>query len=245
MSVNLLTDISKMMGDPSVRHWSNIKNLIPTASPTDPQFDLAQAHDSTFYKIRFADYHLFILQQLYDPNTAEREGEIQHWVRAELHSIVYNLYSALDSLGYEINLAYGFGLPAHRIHFDHDHNPNQTRNNCLKCELRKIDDELHSYLDNSSREAWFDYFRRLRNQVTHRHFPVWNLGITVGGENGGGTLRINLPDNPENMKPGAGDYLQNLELRQYCQDTRENVRVVVEEVYRLITPRIKQRYSFP
>jgi hypothetical protein len=245
MSVNLLTNISGMMRDPSVHNWFSIRNLIPTGNLTEQELDLARAHDSTFYKIRFADYHLFILGQIYDPNARQREGEIQHWVRAEMHSIVYNLYSALDSLGYEINLAYGFTIPPYRIHFDHDHDPTQTRNNCLRCELRKINDDLHCYLDRTLSQPWFDYFRRLRNQVTHRHFPPWNLGVTVGGNNGGGTLRIRLPDDPEIRNPGANDYLRNLELRQYCEDTREDVRKVIEEIYPRITPKIKQRYGFP
>jgi hypothetical protein len=248
VSVNLLTNISNLRGDRSIRNWSDIKNMIPTGNLTEPQLDLAQAHDSTFYKIRFADYHIFILRQLYDPNRKDRGEEMQHWVRAELHSIVYNLYSALDSLGYEINLAYGFGIPAHRIHFDHGHDTKQTRNNCLRCELRKnviiIGDQLHRYLERSLSDPWFDYFRRLRNQITHKHFPVWNLAISAEGEDAG-RMTISLPDNPENMNPGSGDYTQNLELRQYCEATRERVREVLEEVYRIIAPQIRQRYGSP
>jgi hypothetical protein len=241
MSVNLLTNISDRMHDPRVRNWFNIRNLIPSSKLTDLQLDLAQAHDSTFYKIRFADYHLFILGQIYDPDAEAREGETQQWVRAEMHSTVYNLYSALDSLGYEINLAYGFGINPGGVTIHHNHP--KIVNGCLRCELTKINDDLYRYLETSLNDvSWFNYFRRLRNQVTHRHFPVWNIGRVVEGN--GGRFAVRLPDNPENMNPQPSDYSRHLEVRQYCESTREEVINVTEEVYRLITPMIRQRYGF-
>jgi hypothetical protein len=55
------------------------------------------------------------------------EADTQNWARAEMHSILFNLYSALDSLGYEINLAYQFGMDSGDIHIYHPI-PNWRRN---------------------------------------------------------------------------------------------------------------------
>lgn len=62
-----------------------------------------------------------------------REEDTRNWARAEMHSIIFNLYSALDSVGYEINLVYKFGIAPGKIHIHHQHQT--TMKNCLRCEI--------------------------------------------------------------------------------------------------------------
>jgi hypothetical protein len=43
--------------------------MIPTGNKLTPsQLEFSQVHESTFYKIRFADYHLSTLEQIYHPH---------------------------------------------------------------------------------------------------------------------------------------------------------------------------------
>jgi hypothetical protein len=105
----------------SMPNWLEIQKLIPTDNLTEAQLKFSQAHWSTFYKIRYVDYHLAILDQIYHPLMSHSEGDIQNWARAEMHSISFNLYSALDSLGYEINLTYKFRIKPSNIHIHHEH----------------------------------------------------------------------------------------------------------------------------
>jgi hypothetical protein len=71
--------------------------LAPSPTPK-ALLSLVQGHESTYSKIKFAQYHYHILDQLYRPKRTLRKKDTQHWVRAEMHSIIINLYSALDSL---------------------------------------------------------------------------------------------------------------------------------------------------
>jgi hypothetical protein len=237
--VILLGNMSSLMNDTSLRNWYEIKMLLPKDNLSCPQLDLVQTHDSIFYKIRFADYHLSILQQIYRPDMLDPGGDIDNWVRAEMHSIIYNLYSALDSLGYEINLAYGFNIERKKINIYHHKNHNDEKN-CLRCKIKDFNDDLTSYIETSLKEdTWFNYFHRLRIQITHRSFPVKQRTMVIGDE-GGGTLKMKLPDIPEKINPGQNDYSRGLELCKYCEDTREYVREFIENVYTHIKPKIPE-----
>jgi meiotically up-regulated gene 157 (Mug157) protein len=79
-------------------------------------------------------YHLRILQQIY--GIRKRRASAQHWAKTEMHSIVFNLYSALDSLGYEINLAYGFRIDSGNI-LIHHRDKKKLNNKCLRCRVKK------------------------------------------------------------------------------------------------------------
>lgn len=238
--VELLTDISGFMNDPSLRNWFEIRSLLPTTAKLScPLSDLVQAHDSVFYKLRFADYYLFILQQIYSSNMLDPGGDIDNWVRAELHSIIYNLYSALDSLGYEINLAYGFNIERGKIHIHHSKKHDAKKERCcLRCEIKKRNDDLSHYIETSLNEdTWFDYFHRLRNQITHRNLLAKQRTMVIGGE-GGATVKMKLPDIPEKINPGQNDYSLDIELREYCEKTRKNILEFIENVYPHIRPKI-------
>jgi hypothetical protein len=66
--------------------------------------------------------------------------------------------------------------------------------------------------------------------------------INVG--NGGTPFKMKLPDDPEEKDPDPTcGYLKNLELLQYCEGIREDVRKVIEDTYPFIEPKIKDRYG--
>lgn len=76
MSVTLLTNISSRNSTPES---SDIQKLIPTGSKLTPsQLEFPQAYESTFYKIRFADYHLSTLEQIYHPHMENREEDTKN-----------------------------------------------------------------------------------------------------------------------------------------------------------------------
>jgi len=60
----------------------------------------------------------------------------------------------------------------------------------------------------------------LRNQITHKHHAVLNIGIIAGID---GTLILRIPNNPTRSNPNEDDYSNNLELKQYCVNTRTEV----------------------
>lgn len=214
-------------------NWLEIQKLIPTSTLTDTQLKFAQAHESTFYKIRYVDYHLAILDQVYHPLIPYSEGDIRNWARAEMHSIVFNLYSALDSLGYEINLAYKFRIKPSKIHIHHEHKT--WMENCLRCKLDKQNDNLTSSIRCWLGLGWFKRFHKLRNQITHKHLPVLLTSITMGP---GGTIILKIPNDPTKSNPKLSDYSYNLELKQYLVDTRTQVVETIENIYPLIQHRI-------
>jgi hypothetical protein len=238
-----LSDLTYNEQDPTIQNWLAIQRLI-VAQWGPKVLEIGQTHESTFYKIRYADHHLFILGQKYQPNMTNMEQGTQQWIRAETNSIIYNLYSSLDSLGYEINLAYDFGIDAGDIKIHHKH-PKVIKD-CLRCELNKVDDDLAHYLNNSlkdSKDHWFNHFRELRNQITHRNLPVMGNTVTVGGS-GGGTFRVRFPDNPKDRDPDPSTgYLKDLEILQYCGDTRKQVLEITEGVCLRIKDRIRHVYS--
>jgi hypothetical protein len=239
MSVNLLAGIDNRNNN-NLPNWSRIQRLIPTSNLTEPQLKVAQAHESTFFKIRFSDYHISILEQIYRPDMTDSKEDTKNWARAEMHSIVFNLYSALDSLGYEINLAYQFGIDPSKIHIYH--NPKKPVKNCLRCKIDKQKDSVTSSLNNSLNQHWFEIFHKLRNQITHKDLPVLQISKSVGGNAGGDTFKLKIPNDPTNSNPrdDKGDYSDNLELKQYCVNTRTDVLKTIEGVYPLIEHKIPQ-----
>jgi hypothetical protein len=73
--------------------------------------------------------------------------------------------------------------------------------------------------------------------MTHRDLFIDK--IVAGGSNG---LPIILPDDPT-TKEDMPAFLKGKDLGEYCEDTTEDVRKVIEEVYRLMIPKIRQRYN--
>lgn len=216
-------------------NWSKIQTLISSTIPDTNLLDFAQSHESTKTKIIFADYHYYILNQFYRPSVTKRETDTDSWVRAEFHSLVINLYSALDSLAYEINLAYNFGLKPNQINIYHTHTSFQQ--NCIRCNIDNQNDALTALINIEFAKTWFQIFNKLRNQIVHKNLPVITIGL------GGLATKITIPNDPSNTNPQYGDYSQGLEINQYSQTIRKNVVNIIEQTYPLIESRIKNRYN--
>ena len=233
MDVTLLSDMHKCNSDFS--NWNNIQKLIPHTFNNSDLLEFSQSHESTKTKVTFADYHYFILDQFYKPKTTTRETDTDSWARAEFHSIVSNLYSALESLVYEINLAYNFGLRANQIYLNHNHK--QFNSDCVRCQITAQKDNVTSQLDGNLNTAWFQIFNKLRNQIIHKNLPV--IQVIVGST----TTTITIPDDPVNTNPQSTDFSRNLEINQYCKNIRKNVVEIIENIYPLIKDKIKTRFS--
>jgi len=216
-------------------NWVKFDNLLPKSQLTPQLLELTQSHLATKYKIAFADYHYHILNQLYIPNITIREADTQNWVRAELHSIVMSLYSALDSLFFEINLAYQFGLQSWEIHVHHNHQ--NFISSCIRCCLNSKNDNLTSLINTELSQPWFEIFRQLRHQIIHKNLPVLQFRI------GPSTTRIILPDNPTDSNPSQNGYSNQLEVNQYCRDRRNDILKIVENAYHILESKVKQAYS--
>jgi hypothetical protein len=100
-------------------------------------------------------------------------------------------------------------------------------------------DALTSYLrDSLDQQSWFNHFSKLRNQMAHRNLTIFQI------ISGGNTVKIKIPDDP-NTTDEMPAYSKNLDLREYCQKTTENVRKVIEDVYHLIEKRLRDTYGIP
>ncbi|MBM3910537.1 MAG: hypothetical protein FJ356_02685 [Thaumarchaeota archaeon] len=235
MDITLLDDMQKHNNN-DFPNWVKIQQLMPNSFSNTDLLDYDQSHTSTRSKVTFADYHYHILEQLYQPHVTEREKNTVGWVRAEFHSIVMNLYSALDSLAYEINLAYNFGLRINQIYIHHNHSTFVS--DCFRCNLNNENDSLTSLLNNELNKSWFQTFNKLRNQIIHKNLPVIQIILATNTT----TTKIKIPDDPSNTSPQINDYSQDLEINCYCKDLRNNVVKIIEQVYPLIEPKIKSKY---
>ena len=233
MSVNLYTDMY-MTNDPDLPNWSDIQSLIPSSTTGKPKLtEFSQAHTTTYKKFKFAIYHLNILQQVYGVNRNNFTSQISapyDWALAEAHSIIFNLYSALDAVSNEINLAYNFQLKPNEV---------GIQKPCLQHLIGNQNDALSSYLETSLfKQDWFRYFINLRNQMTHRNLTIFKQVIVVGRVE----LFVKIPDDPSS-RDDMPSYSENIDLAQYCDDIRKKVLEVIENICPLIKPRIKQRYG--
>jgi hypothetical protein len=221
-------------------NWIKINNLIPKSNITEEILLLSQTHLALKYKIAFADYHLHLLDQLYKPNTTERQSDTENWVRAELYAIITTLYSVLDTLFFEINLSYAFGLSVNQIHTHHNHT--KPDSNCIRCLIDQKNNNLTCYINTTFVQKWFEVFRELRNQITHKNLPVLQFVLRPTQEPS--TTKITLPNNPTNNNPKVEDYSDNLEISQYCKERRNDIIRVVEKTIELIESELRLTYKF-
>lgn len=234
MEVDLLNDMERKL-DNELLNWVRIQKLIPSGISSSDLLEFSQTHMSVKSKITFTDYHYHILNQLYRPADTPREVDTDSWARAEMHCIVINLYSALDSLAHEINLAYQFGINISCIHIHHDHQ--QPKQDCVRCRLDTENDSLTSFINNELNNQWFETFRKLRNQITHKSLPI--ILVRIGGV----ATQIMIPNDPTKTNPQYQDYSQKLEINQYCLDRRNDISRIVEKAYELMEPKIKTTYN--
>jgi hypothetical protein len=241
MEVRLLENVRQSTID-VMPNWNRIQSHIPSNIP-DPLLPYAQAHDSALSKISFAEYHFNNLNQLYRPDATERTTDTSDWVRAEINSIVMNLYSALDTFFEETNLSYGFHVPESKIHTWHSHTSIQP--NCIRCRLNTAGDSLSTRINTELSGSWFDIFHKFRNQMMHQSLPVIMVHIRVSelATASDRTTRFTIPNDPSLSNPGYSDYSMNLEANDYCRRTIDRVRLVIDNSYPLFESRVLSLYG--
>jgi hypothetical protein len=230
MNVNLMQNMYQK-NDPKMPNWSKIEALIPPIHLRPDMLGFSQTHESIKGKIAMADYHYHILDQLYRPSQTDMQTDRKWWARGEMHCIITNLYSALDSLAHEINLAYNIGLQLNEVDIP------RVRSRFSQ------GDPVASCLNQELSQPWFATFENLRHQITHRNVPIIQFTITVGDP----TIRMMIPDdptknNPQNDPP-PGDFSKKLEINQYCFNRRNDVLNLTEKIYPILKPMIRQRYG--
>lgn len=226
--------------DKEMQNWSKIAILIKYGNAPPSLYEIHRSHTAAKFKITFADYHYYLLNQLYRPDETPRETDTQMWARAEMNSIVYNLYSALDSLASEINLAYNFGLKQNKIHIFHNHQ--EFESNCLRCSLDKQSDKLTSYLNQELGQPWFIMFNKLRNQITHKNLPVFGQAISTGDpEVPDDSIHLTIPEDPTEVN--VTYHTKTVEISRYCFDLRNNVVKTTENTFGLLEAPIKNTFG--
>lgn len=239
MKVYLLEDMHNK-NEKEMRNWSKIAQIIQYGNAPPPLYEIHRSHTATIFKITFADYHYHILDQLYRPNETPRRTDTIMWARAEMNSIVYNLYSALDSLANEINLAYNFGIRENKIHIFHNHQ--KFKSDCVRCSLDKENDKLTFTLNQELSQNWFLLFNKLRNQITHKHLPVIGQSISNGDpEVPYNAIHLTIPEDPTDMNPSIQTKM--VEINVYCMDLRNNVLRAAEKIFDLLETPIKKTFN--
>jgi len=204
---------------------------------TDARQAFVDAHANTIRCVGAADYHYHILNQVYIPDVVRMGSLTTLWVQIEAESIVIALYSALDSLMQEINLACNFGVRENGVSAyhpeEHRESPN-THTRCVRCKLSLEDDSLGRYLNEELTLDWFDKLRRLRNRIAHRRLIATNTNLDIGRP----TTYIEMPSDPEANRfteiPRRG-----IEINSYCASGRADVARTIGNSYELLAPRIR------
>jgi hypothetical protein len=221
-------------------NWSKIATLIIYGNAPPSLAEMHRSHTATKFKITFVDYHYHILDQLYRPDETPTETDTPMWARAEMNSIVYSLYSALDSLANEINLAYGFGIGENKIHIFHSHL--KFDSDCLRCNLDKQNDKLTSALNHELGQSWFLTFNKLRNQITHKNLPLIGMAISTGDPaTPDNAIHLTIPEDP--TETNVTRDTKRVEINRYCLDLRNNVVKVAENTFDLLEPPIKKTFG--
>jgi hypothetical protein len=223
-------------------NWNRLQSELP--SPVPPKLlDYAQRHESTRSRMSFAEYHLHNLDALYASTELQDASDAADRALAEVHSVIFSLDSALDSLAYELNLVYQLGVPASSTHIFHEHG--RFMPNCVRCHLDSMSDPVTSYLETELGMAWFGVFIKLRSQIATTNLPIIKVDLRTSETSGGAVPKtlLTLPNDPSNANPRSTDYSMNLEANQYCQEIIDRVRHVIEGVYPLIEPKVRKIYA--
>ena len=223
-------------------NWNRVQSELP--SPVPPKLlDYAQRHESTRSRMSFAEYHLHNLEALYTSTEPQDASDAADRTLAEVHSVVFSLDSALDSLAYELNLVYQLGVPASSTHIFHEHT--RFMPECVRCHLDSMSDPVTSYLGTELSMAWFGVFLKLRKQITCKNLPIVKVDFRTSGTSGEAVQKtlLTLPNDPSNPNPRSTDYSMNLEANQYCQEIIDRVRHVIEGVYPLVEQKVRKIYA--
>jgi hypothetical protein len=108
------------------------------------------------------------------------------------------------------------------------------------CIVNQVDSRLSNHLNKGLGQDWFEHFRNLRHQMTHRTLPVCEIGVSSEDpdipENTSYLRRI--PNDPSNNNPQHRDFSKDLDFNDYCQDCRINVVALIEQAYKIIEPKV-------
>ncbi len=215
----------------SIPRWHDILKEVYRFDRTPKLQDFVDVHATTIRRVGIADYHYHNLCQIYSPDKTPTKAHTTSWAEAEMESIISTLYSSLDSLAQEVNLAYKFGIDEGKVHIYHNMKPHA---HCVRCDLNKQNDSLANYLNGELSSDWFDMFRKLRNRLTHRLLLPSNTNFEIGNP----TSYIEIPPDPAatrfTIKPRQG-----IEINTYCVKSRQNVVSVINNTYDMLTTKIK------
>jgi hypothetical protein len=206
-------------------------------------------HETTFERIKLAEYQLDILmnldtrisfvisnnKDLYDSNNEHIETDNKH------HSIIYvlvlALFSALESLLHEINLACDLGLKEWKV----------DDNMLLKIPL-EFPILKRVCLDILKQED-FLYLKDLRNLLTHRRLTLLALNASYEFPHPSPfrpyTIRAKcityLPDKPI-AEIGSETYNNKKELKQTLKKSYDFICDTKERVYEALSIELRNRY---
>lgn len=235
MQIELLDDLADE-SNRKIAGWQKIRAEFDLYPRTPELQKFVNAHATTIQRIGLADYHYHNLDQIYKPNGAQPHALANIWASGESVSFVFILYSALDSLAQELNLAYKFGIDEMQVHIHHGpKHLKSPQSNCLRCSLNKTGDSISSFLNQELSNGWFDFLHLLRNRITHRQLLATNLNFTVGQSE----ITIEISPDPDapifNVQPKQG-----FEINAFCVDNRKKVVDSIDTVYGVLLPKVKQ-----
>lgn len=143
-----------------IRVWHDVLEAIDRTDNeggrTEARQNFVDSHANTIRLVSSADYHYHNLSQIYEPDITTMDRLTTIWVQIEAESVVFVLYSALESLMQEVNLAYKLGIDEDRVHIYHrqDHRA-ALGANCARCELDRQEDVLSDYFRGELSSDWF------------------------------------------------------------------------------------------
>ena len=143
---------------PILPHWEEFNKIIDKTNHI-----LAIAHATVGNRLAFASMHLSILRQATN-NTLKR---------ALFEDTIINLVSSFEVLAHVLNQFYSIRIKDILVSFDHrdkDDVKNKTSKNCLRCELRKHNTYIATFLDNELKTCspvndWYAALIQFRHQI--------------------------------------------------------------------------------
>jgi hypothetical protein len=237
MSISLLGDLDNEdnRGIPEWRAILNEVNRTDSSVPVRPSSrqDYVDAHATTIRRIGGADQHYHILSQIYVPDVTMSGSLTTIWAQIQAETVIFMLFSSLDSLMQEVNLAYNFRIPDYSINVYHDAIKHGQRpsGSCVRCAINRTNDSLTAFLNIELGSTWFENLRILRNRISHKQLLATNTNL------GQTTVYIEIPTDPNatrfNQPARTG-----IEINSYCQNSHMNVVRLLAQTYRFLLPKI-------
>lgn len=234
---------------PNLLHWNILNPFIQNFKNEL----LSVAHTTVKSRLHYAHYHLDQLLKTYDSKNLKSGSGMQFLRRICTENIITNLCSSLDALAHEIKIIYEIDIKERSISFNHNHQKDQKKSNCLRCKLKYIDTQFSEMLDkivlnqNNPVDNWYDALFEYRHQILHRHHFIFM--VTIGNI-------TYLPDDPkiikptgksrfdhEKMRPIFSNFTQEREIREFSFISICNVLMIVDFIYAyIITNKIRDKF---